>query len=131
MEQQELNTMLLAIAKMCHNVNAAYCLSIGDDSQVLWEDAPVWQQQSALNGVSFHLNNPDADPQGSHESWMAEKKAAGWKYGAVKDEEKKEHPCYLEYGLLPTDQKAKDFIFRSICHNMFGLFQLKRVAANG
>ena len=28
------------IAKVCHDVNRAYCKSVGDDSQVSWEDAP-------------------------------------------------------------------------------------------
>jgi hypothetical protein len=126
-DQKDLNTMIAAIAKMAHNVNAAYCLAIGDDSQVLWEEAPKWQQQSAVNGVSFHLQNPDADPKASHESWMAEKKAEGWTYGAEKNAEKKTHPCYMQYELLPAGQRAKDFIFRSICHNMIGLFQLKKV----
>ena len=28
------------IARVCHNVNKAYCEAIGDDSQVTWEEAP-------------------------------------------------------------------------------------------
>lgn len=36
-------------AKTAHEVNRAYCLSIGDISQPSWEDAPDWQKKSAVN----------------------------------------------------------------------------------
>ncbi len=104
------------IAKVCHEVNRAYCQALGDDSQPIWEDAPDWQKESAVNGVAFHIANPDAGPDHSHNAWLREKEAAGWKYGPVKDAEKKEHPCFVPYDQLPTDQKAKDYIFRSIVH---------------
>ena len=47
----------------------------------------------------------------SHESWLAEKRATGWKYGPVKDPEKKEHPCCVPYAELPAAQQAKDRLF--------------------
>ena len=40
------------IAKVCHEVNRAYCMSQGDGSQPRWEDAPDWQKQSAISGVT-------------------------------------------------------------------------------
>jgi len=49
------------------------------------------------------------------------KEADGWKYGPVKDAEKKEHPCFRPYNLLPRDQKAKDYIFRAIVHALTGI----------
>jgi hypothetical protein len=103
------------IAKIAHEVNRAYCLAIGDNSQPSWEDAPDWKRNSSLAGVEFHANNPDATPEMSHESWMANKAAAGWKYGPVKDDEKKEHPCFLHYSLLPQNQRVKDYLFRAVC----------------
>ena len=102
------------IARVAHETNRAYCESLGDKTQVRWEDAPQWQKDSAVNGVKFHLANPVSKPSDSHESWLAEKKAAGWKYGAVKDPEKKEHPCFVPYDQLPKEQQAKDFIFLGI-----------------
>jgi len=103
----------IAIAMMCHAINAAYCQSLGDDSQPTWDDAPDWQRQSAIAGVEMHLANPDATPEQSHESWYAQKEAEGWTYGEVKDAEKKEHPCFLPYDELPIEQKAKDYLFRA------------------
>lgn len=106
----------LAIARVAHLINAAYCLSLGDASQVAWEDAPEWQQQSSIAGVKMHLDNPDATPEQSHESWLAQKLADGWAYGDVKDAEKKLHPCCRPYAELPPEQKAKDYLFRGVVH---------------
>lgn len=105
---------VLMIAHIAHEVNRAYCTSIGDDSQPAWADAPDWQKQSALNGVRFHVGNPDATPENSHENWLAEKEADGWTYGEVKDPEAKTHPCFLPYADLPADQRAKDALFMAV-----------------
>ncbi len=32
------------IAKVCHEANRAYCQTIGDNSQLAWEQAEEWQQ---------------------------------------------------------------------------------------
>lgn len=102
------------VAKVCHEANKALCEAQGDISQVPWVDAPMWQRESAINGVNFNLNNPDAPASASHDNWLEEKKKDGWKYGPVKDAEKKEHPCYVPYNELPVDQQAKDHLFKAI-----------------
>lgn len=99
------------IAMVCHEANRAYCLTLGDASQPIWDDAPEWQRDSARNGVKFHLANPNSTQSQSHAEWLKQKKAEGWKYGAVKDSEKKEHPCFVPYSELPAEQKAKDALF--------------------
>lgn len=102
------------IARACHEVNRAYCRSLGDDSQLPWDDAPDWQRQSAVSGVKFHLTHPDAGPPGSHENWLREKLADGWVCGPVKDAAKKEHPCCVPYADLPPAQHAKDALFVAV-----------------
>lgn len=108
----------LAIAMLCHSINAAYCQSLGDESQLAWENTPDSHQQSLIAGVEMHLANPQATPEQSHESWYKQKEAEGWIYGEVKDLEKKEHPCFLPYDELPLEQKAKDYLFRATVHLM-------------
>jgi hypothetical protein len=103
-----------AIARVCHEVNRAYCQALGDNSQPVWEDAPQWQKDSALLGVDLHVEHPEAGPQASHASWMAQKLAEGWEYGPVKDPEAKRHPCIVPFDALPVEQQAKDFIFRAV-----------------
>lgn len=108
--------LILAIARVAHDVNRAYCQSLGDFSQPLWDDAPEWQQQSAIKGVEFHMANPDASPSASHDAWMAEKVATGWKWGLEKNPELKTHPCMVPFAQLPQEQRAKDFLFRGVVH---------------
>lgn len=102
------------IARVAHEVNRAYCAALGDYSQVPWHEAPAWQIVSAIKGVEFTLAHPGAKPSESHKSWLAEKRTQGWKYGPVKDAEKKEHPCFVPYDELPVEQKAKDHIFQAV-----------------
>ena len=100
---------LEACARACHEANRAFCIAIGDTSQARWEDAPQWQRSSAINGVRGVIAGDG--PEQSHESWLADKEASGWKYGPVKDAEKKEHPCCVSYAELPDEQKHKDGVF--------------------
>lgn len=104
------------LAMVAHEINRAYCQAIGDNSQPSWEDAPDWQKNSAFLGVELHLNNPDAGPQASHESWMKQKESDGWKYGPIKNPELKEHPCMVPFDQLPREQQAKDYLFRAVVH---------------
>lgn len=108
----------MAVAIVCHEANRAYCKTLGDHSQPEWKNAPEWQKSSAMKGVIFHAENPNAGPEASHESWMSQKEREGWIYGEVKDPDKKEHPCMVPFEKLPPEQQAKDFIFRNIVHAM-------------
>lgn len=108
----------LEIAQVCHEVNKAYCESLGDTTQVDWEHAPDWQKLSLVDGVLFHQYNPEAGPDASHNNWMAKKEAEGWSYGKVKSTSSKKHPCMVPYDKLPDEQKSKDFIFRQVVRSL-------------
>jgi hypothetical protein len=111
------------VARVCHEANKAYCVTIGDNSQPYWFEAPYWQRDSAIKGVKFHLNalqsGQKPSPSASHESWLAEKRDAGWKFGPVKDADKKEHPCFVAYDELPFEQRMKDYIFSAIVESFY------------
>lgn len=107
------------IAKACHEMNRTYCEAMGDESQPPWTFAPQWQRESAIKGVEYALSRiHDVQPQDSHQSWLAEKQREGWKYGPVKDAEKKEHPCFVPYDQLPAHQRAKDAIFLAVVRGL-------------
>lgn len=110
-----MNHPLDHIARVCHEVNKAYCEALGDNSQPAWEDAPEWQRESARMGVDLHLSG-DFGPEASHISWMRQKVDDGWTYGEVKDPTDKTHPCIKPFSELPKEQQAKDFIFRAVVH---------------
>lgn len=98
-----------SVARAAHEVNRAYCLAIGDDLQPPWDEAPDWQKNSAVAGLEAVING--ASPEQTHDSWRQFKLKDGWKYGPVKDAEKKEHPCMLPYKQLPEEQRRKDALY--------------------
>jgi hypothetical protein len=106
----------VTLARIAHEVNRAWCAYNGDDSQPAWEDAPEWQQESAINGVFFHRAHPDAGDAASHENWMRQKIEDGWSYGPTKNPEAKTHPCIVPFENLPPEQQFKDRLFRTIVH---------------
>lgn len=104
----------LDIAKIVHEVNRAYCLSIGDDSHLPWDESPWWQKDGVIKGVELHLTTPDISPDYCHNLWLKFKQDYGWKYGPVKDVVKKEHPFLLPWDELPSEQKTKDYLFFAV-----------------
>ena len=100
---------IVLCAMAAHEANRIYCLSLGDASQKHWEDAPEDARTSAVKGVEGALAGNT--PEQSHESWLKDKIEKGWKYGEVKDLEKKEHPCFVSYDELPAAQQYKDTLF--------------------
>lgn len=102
------------IARVCHEANRGYCEALGDFSQPTWVDAPEWQRSSAVAGVEFLIANPSATAEQTHKSWCEQKEKDGWRYGEVKDAEKKEHPCMLPYSDLPEFQRVKDSLFAAV-----------------
>lgn len=109
------------IAQVAHEVNRGYCLSLGDDSQPAWSEAPQWQRDSALAGVRAHLDSPELTPGESHARWMAHKESDGWVYGIEKDPEAKTHPCMIAYEDLPQEQRSKDYIFKAVVEALKGV----------
>lgn len=114
------------IARCCHEANRAWCAAHGDLSQAPWDEAPDWQRESAAKGVEGAINGNG--PEQSHLSWLAEKEATGWVYGAVKDPDAKTHPCMVSYDQLPPMQRAKDAQFIAICRALIPVLGLAPAA---
>lgn len=110
-------------AQIAHEANRAYCAGLGDNSQLDWYTAPEWQKVSAIKGIMLHWDalrkRKELSPSASHDSWLKEKLDTGWKYGPVKDSDRKEHPCCIPYEELPQEQKIKDYIFGAIAQATF------------
>jgi len=108
--------LIETIARVAHEANRAWCEAHGDMSQPAWDAAPDWQRDSAMVGVRFHLDNPNAGDSASHDAWFNHKVADGWVFGEVKDPVAKTHPCIVPFAHLPKEQQTKDALFRSIVH---------------
>lgn len=103
-----------AIARICHQLNKAYCEALKDFSQMHWSAAPAWQRESAINGVKFLLEHPSSTPEDQHENWRKCKIEAGWRFGVEKNEHLKTHPCLKPYHELPIEQRIKDRLFQAV-----------------
>ena len=112
--EKEKELIIYQIAETCHEANKVWCKANGDNSQEHWQDADYWQKISAVDGVKFRLENPNAKEDAQHNAWMEDKIKDGWVYGDVKDAEKKTHPCIVPFDQLPLFQQKKDKLFCAI-----------------
>lgn len=127
MKFMETKAAVDACASAAHEANRAYCKAIGDSSQPTWDQAPDWQQDSARNGVRGALAG--STPAESHAAWMSEKVATSWRYGPTKDPVAKTHPCMVEYGDLPLEQRAKDELFLAVVRAVAKALESRAVIA--
>lgn len=107
---------IVGIAKICHQANKTWCEINGDNSQADadWDEAEDWQRESAIKGVKYRLDNPQAGEDSQHNAWMKDKVDAGWVYGETKDAELKTHPCIVPFHELSNVQQKKDYLFCAI-----------------
>lgn len=61
--------------------------------------------------------SPDrfADPEAAHDSWWRAYEDMGWKYGPVRDPEKKEHPDMVPFAELGWRERIKDAVYIALC----------------
>jgi len=109
---------IIFIAIVCHQANKAWCEANDDKTQKDWDDAEQWQKDSAIRGVIFKLENPNAGSDAQHNAWSKDKFTDGWVYGEVKDAEKKTHPCLVSFDKLPEFQQKKDALFCAIVDSL-------------
>lgn len=122
--RQLTNFEVESIAAASHEVNRQFSRLLGDHSHLAWDAAPEWQRDSARAGVLGVARN-EYTPEQSHESWSQLKLATGWKYGPVKDPDKKEHPCLVPYAQLPEEQRYKDVLYTTTVKAMIdGLWRV-------
>lgn len=102
------------IARVCQEANRAYCMALGDFSQLPWDEAPEWQRKSSIAGVraQFEIGRYGSiTPEQMHDKWLEYKLRDGWRYGEKKDAEAKTHPCLLPFNALPEEEQVKDSLF--------------------
>src|SRR5213596_1533937 len=100
------------IGRVCHEANRAYCIVVGDNVLVGWDELTEEYKESMRVGIMEVLKGNT--PEMSHESWMKERLENGWKYGEKLNREAKIHPNLVPYNELPEKQKIKDHLFVNI-----------------
>jgi len=46
--------------------------------------------------------------QAEHRRWAAERRRAGWRYAAVRDDRRRHHPMLIKWEKLPEEEREKD-----------------------
>lgn len=115
------DTLVRGIACICHNANREFALLSGEDPATVhptFHAAPVEIQESSIAGVHAALRGEG--PEELHQSWMMKKLNDGWKFGQVRNNAAKMHPCLVPYGDLPEAQQRKDALFLGIVEAIAG-----------
>ena len=113
--------MIEALMMILHNNDKAICEAMGDESQPDWLNVEQWQRDSAMEGIGFIVNNPDAPASALHDNWVKDKLADGWVYGEAKDANAKTHPCLVPFPELSLDMQIKDHVFKSTVKTLLNL----------
>jgi hypothetical protein len=102
------DSSLWKIARVMHEAVRAWQKANDQPSSPSWSRAPKWMREASREAVSWRLGNPKAASSAQHDQWLAQKKAAGWKYGKTKNGVKKTHPMMVPYSELPEVERRKD-----------------------
>jgi hypothetical protein len=99
---------VMKIAQVMHEAVRAWQKANGQAPAPPWSRAPKWMKDASREAVMWRMKNPKAPSSVQHEQWLAEKRAAGWKYGKTKSGVKKTHPLLVPYADLPEVERRKD-----------------------
>ncbi len=113
-------SLAVRVAELCHEVNKTYSRSLGERWHEPWADTDQELKDSAIAGVSYLAQTPDASAEDLHARWMTDRQAAGWQHGQTKSVERKEHPNLVAWWRLTPSQQAKDELFLTVVRTVLG-----------
>jgi len=121
-------------ARTAHETNRKLQEALGEEPSPGWDNASMAQRASMIRGVLSVLIAPNITPQEQHEAWVHHKLLEGWRYGPVKDDALKTHPCMVAYEDLDSRQRAKDQLFQAVVKGVLAAAKVikaeaKRLAA--
>lgn len=102
------------IAQVTHEAMRAWQKANGQAPAPPWSRAPKWMKESSVASVSWRLDNPNAPTSAQHDQWIAQKKTDGWRFGKMKDANKKTHPMMIPYRSLPLFERRKDALVNAV-----------------
>lgn len=77
------------------------------------EEDPLSYKPEPIDTLAVTLNEKilkltELLAKNAHDIWARQRLAEGWRYGLVRDDAKKEHPCLVPYEELPESEKQYD-----------------------
>ena len=106
------------IAQVVHESVRAWQTANNQPAAPVWGRAAKWMKLASVEAVRWRLQHPNADASAQHDRWMAEKVAAGWKYGRTKSGVKKTHPLMVGYRDLPDTERRKDELVNAVIDSL-------------
>lgn len=106
------------IAQVVHESVRAWQKANGQAPAPAWGRAAGWMKAASVEAVRWRLANPGAGVSAQHDRWMAEKVAAGWKYGRTKNGTRKTHPLMVAYRELPEIERRKDALVNAVIDSL-------------
>lgn len=103
-----------AIARTVHEALRGWAAAHGQHDIPGWDEAEPWMRDATRESVVHALAHPGADSRSQHEQWLAQKQAAGWRRGPVKDAKKKTHPLMVPFDELPDWERRKDALINAL-----------------
>jgi RyR domain len=76
------------------------------NARMSYKPAPIDTSRVKLSGDILRLTEELA--RNAHELWAQERIAQGWRYGAERNDARKEHPSLVSYEELPEAEKIFD-----------------------
>ena len=108
------------IAHVMHEAVRAWQAANGEKPAPPWSRAAQWMKRSSIEAVKWRLANPNAPASAQHDQWLEEKRAAGWRWGKIKDGAKKTHPLMVPYSKLPEADRRKDALVAAVIDALTG-----------
>ena len=102
------------IAAVTHGANRVLQALAGEPISPPWENESELIQESVEDGVLTVLENPGITAEKIHNNWVDFRKSQGWKWGPVKDLDKKEHPDIGPWTALDINAQRKSKVFVAI-----------------
>jgi len=84
-----------------------------------WTNRDEAFQKQMTEYVESLRGKPLPTPEEAHNSWWRKYEEMGWKFGEVRDTEKKTHPDMIPFNDLPKDEQDKDEIFLALVEFAF------------
>ena len=115
------------LAEMAHEANRAYQRILQEPVSPPWPELSEEAKESTRIGVRMTVDLKTGEHRRPnmgdlHNSWLATKLRAGWRYAPVRNDERKEHPNLLPYEALGPSQQVKDQLFT---HVLFALCSIR------
>lgn len=127
--QKQYHEDLVAIARAAHTANLLYSqlhptdVSVCDETE--WADMSDESKAGSVSAIVDMIIDPVLTGEQAHAIWLANKQAAGWKFGATKNTAEKTHPCMVPYNELNAWDKTKDDLYICVINSLLRQFAQK------